>query len=160
MRRFTTLLLVTVLSGCVTLADRPTPEMVELQLLKEKKLVEFSSPLSPAEITSRAVASGCGKEQKTLTTVSPVGGSMVGVTSTYDYTLEIGDFPDGSSWVAVRTDGTFHGSPMGYKLVPIASGGSHVTVYAADRRKTVEIQSGVESGKLLCDWRSVSYPYD
>ncbi|MEN1942093.1 hypothetical protein WCE34_14065 [Luteimonas sp. MJ204] len=160
MKQVAVLVLVAALPGCVTLADRPTEEMVELQLRKEKKLVEFVSALPPAELTRLAVASGCGKDQKTLTTVSPVGGSMVGVSSTYDYTLEVGDWADGSSWVAVRTDGVFHGTPMGYKLVPEASGGSRVTVYAADSRKIEAIRQGVESGRLLCDWRSVSYPYD
>jgi hypothetical protein len=160
MSRVTALVLVAALSGCVTLADRSTEEMVELQLRREKKLVEFISVLPPAELTRLAVASGCGKDQRTLTTVSPVGGSMVGVSSTYDYTLEVGDRADGSSWVAVRTDGVFHGTPMGYKLVPDSSGGSRVTVYAADRRKLEAIRQGVESGNLLCDWRSFSYPYD
>ena len=85
---------------------------------------------------------------------------MAVVSTTYDYTLEVGDWPDGSSWVAVRTDGIFHGSPMGYKLVPQPYGGSKVTVYAADSRKIEAIRQDVESGNLLCDWRSVSYPYD
>ena len=147
------------LSGCISYTDKPTVAMVDQQLGKPKKLVTFMSERSPLELADLATQKSCGKESKTLTTMQPTGNGFVSLTSKYDYTVERGQWPDGALWVALRTDGRFHGTPIGYRLKP-AENGTEVTVYAADRRKLAEIKEQVEAGTLFCEWRKYSYPYD
>jgi hypothetical protein len=149
------------LTSCATLKDRPADVMVMQELAKEKKLVRFSSALAPEQLRDKATQTQCGKETKVMTSVMPVAGvGFVGVGGTYEYTVHAGEFPDGVAWVALRTDGTFHGTPMGYTMKAVEMGGSEVTVYAADKRKIDEIRAHVETGTLLCHWRDYSYPYD
>lgn len=149
------------LTSCATLKDRPAEVMVVQQLAKVKKLVHFSSALTPEQLREKATQTQCGKETKVITSVTPVvGAGVVGVSSTYEYTVHSGVFPDGVNWVALRTDGRFHGSPMGYTMKATEAGRSEVTVYAADKRKTDDIRTHVEAGTLLCYWRDYSYPYD
>lgn len=147
------------LSGCVSLADKPTQLMVDQQLLKTKKLVTFHSSIAALELESRALEGACGTESKTFIMLQPTGSGLVGVTSKYDYSVDHGMWPDGTMWVALRTDGLFHGTPIGYRLRPTPEG-TDVTVYAADKRKTQAIKEQVEAGSLFCNWEKYSYPYD
>lgn len=147
------------LSGCISYADKPTQLMVDQQLRKTKKLVVFQSNISAVELTDRAINKNCGVESKTFSTIQPTGSGLVAVTSEYDYSVDRGMWSDGAIWIALRTDGLFHGTPIGYRLNPVANG-TEVTVYAADRRKLQEIKEQVEAGTLFCDWRKYSYPYD
>jgi hypothetical protein len=147
------------LSGCISYTDKPTQLMVDQQLRKTKKLVSFHSNIAALELKSRALNRNCGTESKTLTTLQPTGSGFVGVTSKYDYSVDHGVWRDGTMWVALRTDGLFHGTPIGYRLSP-APEGTDVTVYAADKRKNQEIKEQVEAGSLFCDWGKYSYPYD
>jgi len=155
-------LAVLALTSCATMRDRPTDVMVTQQLAKEKKLVRFSSSLTPEQLREKATQTDCGKETKDMTSIMPViGVGYIGVGGTYDYTVHSGIFPDGVAYVALRTtNGTLHGSPMGYTMKAAGEGRSDVTVYAADKRKTDEIRSHVEAGTLFCHWRDYSYPYD
>ncbi len=57
-------------------------------------------------------------------------------------------------------DGMIHAIPSGIKLVPTATGGSEVTVMAADIRKVEIIKKYVEEGTVFCHWREFDYPYD
>ena len=149
------------LSGCISYSDKPTQLMVDQQLQKTKKLVSFSSDIAAHELTNRALKSSCGSESKTFSTVSAIPGvGHIGVANKYDYSVDHGTWPDGTMWVALRTDGMFHGTPMGYRLSPTASGGTDVVVYAADKRKLGEIKERVEAGSLFCEWGKYSYPYD
>ena len=162
MRILLMVLAVLALTSCATMRDRPTDVMVTQELAKEKKLVRFSSPLTPEQLREKATQTDCGKETKVMTSIMPVFGvGVVGVTGTYDYTVHSGTFPDGVAYVALRnTNGTFHGTPMGFTMKAVDAGRSEVTVYAADKRKTDEIRTHVEAGTLLCHWRDYSYPYD
>jgi len=150
------------LASCATLRDRPTDVMVGQQLAKVKKLVHFSSPLTPEQLREKATQTQCGKETKVMTSIMPVVGvGYVGVGGTYDYTVHSGVLPDGVAYVALRTtNGTLHGTPMGYTMKATEVGPTEVTVYAADKRKVGEIRTHVEAGTLLCHWRDYSYPYD
>ncbi|MBL8256810.1 MAG: hypothetical protein JNJ62_09430 [Pseudoxanthomonas mexicana] len=161
MRSLVMVLAVSGLTGCATLRDRPAEVMVVEELAKEKKLVHFSSALTPEQLREKATQTECGKETKVMTSVVPVVGvGFVGVGGTYEYTVHSGVFPDGVIWVALRTDGTFHGTAMGYTMKATEAGRSEVTVYAADKRKTDDIRMHVEAGTLFCHWRDYSYPYD
>lgn len=150
------------LAGCATMGDRPTEQMIAQQLTKERKLVHLTSTMSPEQLRQKAVETDCGKETKDITSIMPVVGTgVVGVSSRYEYTMQSGTSPNGDSWVALRTtNGTLHSSPMGYTMKPTDTGGSQVTVYAADKRQLDSIRAHVESGTLLCHWRDYSYPYD
>lgn len=159
-RGLSLLALASVLTSCATMSDRPTEDMVAYELTKEKKLVHFWSSMTADDLRRKAVETECGKEVKDLSTVMPVVGiGFVGVASKYHYSVHSGAQPDGASWVALRTDGPFHGSPMGYTMSPTSSG-TDVTVYAADKEKLDAIRSHVEAGTLFCHWRDFSYPYD
>jgi hypothetical protein len=149
------------LTGCVTFTDGPTQNLVDRELQKTKKLVQFSSPLTPAAIRDRTVASGCGPGQVTTSGLAaPAPGLYVPVVSKNDFTVQEGSWPDGSLWVVLRMDGMIHAIPSGMKLAPSATGGAEVTVMAADIRKLATIQQRVEEGTLFCHWREFDYPYD
>lgn len=159
-RLFAFLATIALLASCATMSDRPTEVMVAQQLMKEKKLVHFWSSMAADELRQKAVETECGKEVKDLSTVMPVVGvGFIGAAGKYHYTVHSGAQPDGSTWVALRTDGPSHGSPMGYTLSPTSSG-TDVTVYAADKEKLDAIRSHVEAGTLFCHWCDFSYPYD
>jgi hypothetical protein len=148
-------------SGCASLSNRPTREMVEDELAREKKLVVFVSSLSPAVIEERTLKSGCGVESTQYSNLFPVGAQTYApVSSGYDFSVDHGMWPDGSRWIALRLDGVFHSVASGAKLVARADGGSDVTVFAADRRKFNLIKYTVEDGRLFCYWRDFDYPYD
>jgi hypothetical protein len=135
--------------------------MVDQQLRKTKKVVKFTSTLSPSEIEVRTLSSGCGGEEKIIGTVVSAGpGTFIPVVSKYKYSVDHGNWPDGSRWIALRTDGMFHGVVAGLKLSPEANGGTDVSVLAADPRKVGTIKQLTEDGTLLCHWGEVNYPYD
>lgn len=148
-------------SGCVTYRDAPTQKMVEQQLQKTKKVVTFSSALPPQEIEDKTLKSGCGPGDTTLTTlVTPVSGTYIPVVNKYKYSVDHGAWGDGSRWIALKTDGMFHGVPAGLKLVPRIDGGTDVSVIAADARKVAVIKQRTEDGTLFCHWQEFDYPYD
>lgn len=154
-------LTIVLLSGCISYTNKPTHLMVKQQLRKEKKLVAFRSDVPLLQLARLAVDSTCGKGAKTVSTIQPTGtGGFVGVASTYDHSVTHGLMPDGATWVALRTDGLFHGTPIGYRLKQESAGMTDVTVYAADKRKALEIQREVEAGTFFCNWEKYSYPFD
>ncbi len=151
------------LAGCATLYgnDTPTQVMVEAQLKKTKKIVNFSSLLPPQTIEDRLAANNCGNETKTYSSIAPAGpGMVVGVSSTADFLVERGALPDGSHWVVLRANSTLSGIPAGARLTARADGGTDVSVLAADSRKVDRIKQTVEAGTLFCHWREFDYPYD
>jgi hypothetical protein len=149
------------LAGCATLTDSPTQNLVDRELQKTKKLVQFSSSLAPTAIRDRTIASGCGAGQVTSSSLAaPAPGLYVPIVSKNTFTVQEGSWPDGSLWVVLRMDGVIHVIPSGMKLAPSPTGGAEVTVMAADIRKLATIQQRVEEGKLFCHWREFDYPYD
>ena len=106
------------LTGCATLYgnDTPTQVMVDAQLKKTKKIVAFPSSFSLQKLEEGLVASDCGNETKTFSSIAPAGpGMMVGVSTTADYVVERGVSPGGSHWVVLRANSTMAGVPAGAK---------------------------------------------
>ena len=135
--------------------------MVETQLQKKRKLVAFSSRLSPETIEERMINNTCGAGTETAYSVMPTGsGLALPVASSYNFTVERGVWPDGSRWVALRMDGLLAATPAGVKLTPRADGGTEVIVLAADRRKLERIEQTVDDGTFFCHWREFDYPFD
>jgi hypothetical protein len=149
------------LCGCAIYSNGPTESLVHRELLKTKKLVTFSSDFSPSRIRAETIGSGCGTEVRTDSAVTSAGpGIYLPIISKNSFSVQEGNDADGSIWVVLRMDGMIHAIPSGIKLVPTVSGGSEVTVMAADIRKVEIIKKYVEEGTVFCHWREFDYPYD
>lgn len=148
-------------SGCASMANRPTQQLVEAELSKERKVVTFTSDRSVAELENQIVKSGCGPGKVSQSGVYGAGpGVYVPVSSSSTFTVDRGSFSDGTRWVALRNDGVMHMVASGVVLSGRDDGGSSVRVLAADARKVDLIRRYVEDGTVFCHWREFGYLYD
>lgn len=155
-----TVLAALVISGCASMSNRSSADLVNAELAASKKVVTLSSDKSPEEIQRAIAESSCGGGTQRMSSLAYAGpNTYVPVSSSMTFSVEQGEFGDGRKWSILRGDGVLHMAASGIVVAP-ADSGSTIQVLKADRSKAGQIKESVEAGTIFCRWREFDYPYD
>lgn len=135
------------------MTNRPSVDLLTLELAKTRKVVTFNSRLPAESIHELLKKSTCGVGVVRMTTMASAGpGLFFPVTSSVTFTLEHGNYPDGRLWSFLRLDGVLHLAASGVVITPSTTGSS-IQVIRAIPAKVAFIKAKVEDGTVFCHWR-------